>query len=173
MSEHTQERVLQALQSAFQAIVAGESYGGGTYNYTPKHVLRFPALTSECLRADADGNVIYVISPDETQINPSTFTDDEAMAAFDISLARRFTPTKGDDPYDPPTEDRLLIQNRLLQDAMGCLAAVNEAQTRPFGITVQIHPRFENRKAEDTYMAGWALAFLRIDVQYDYTRTAP
>lgn len=168
MADSIQEQVLQALVTRFAAI---RSDGGSTRWYTVNKCLRYPAFTKECLAMGSSPDTcIYVVSPGKTRVEDSTIGYKMDVMPFTISLARGFAAAT-ENPFDPPTEDRLLVQNRLLQD---CRLAIYEApsltRSQSYtlgGVVDMVHIREENRAVEDTYFAGepWAVAFMSIECE--------
>lgn len=161
--ESIQQQVLDALVARFAAIVGDE---GATRWYSVDRAVDFASFSSECL--DSSLATIYIVSPDETPIEPATLTSSEAHIVFDISLARRLE-VETENPFGAPAENRTRIQNRLIQDAT---RAINSDPALG-GLAIWTYIRYENRKAEDTYIEKWAVAFMRIEVQAIYTDGAP
>lgn len=153
--ESAVEQALERMQSVLQGIV---SDGGEAYWYTPDEVVRYPMMTLSCLNTTND--VVYVLSPDDVTVEEATITSKKIMAPVDISMAMRFAPAS-ENPFDPPDQDRMLIQSRLLQDVRKKL----EADGTLGGAVCWAHIQLESRKAEETYVQGWAMAFLRVTLE--------
>jgi len=176
VTESHYERTLVALVTALAAIRAGNVYdvdSGAVYWYDVNNVLRWPALSSECINTSND--TVYVVSEDDTPIDDAgaTVTRERARITLDLSVLHRFTDI-ADDPFAPPDPQRQTVQSRVIQDAKGCLMAINRGD-RLGGLVTWISCRLETRAADKTFFSSepWACGILRLEIDCFYSDLNP
>lgn len=174
MADSVYEQIVAAVKASIAAII-GDS--GATYWYTPHKVIRWHALTEECLDASAgDSATIYVISPGEDEreqmTQGGTAGRNGGDARLTISLCQRYIPADGEQPFASQSVDRLLIQNRMAQDVEKKLN-LDTTLVGSSGLARNLHVQAVDRSAETTWEEGWAIAFMHVRLQFDYVRATP
>lgn len=163
MAESRHEQIVAALVTSLEGIV-GDS--GATYWFTPGKVVRAPEFSSTTLRSDY--STIYVLSADDEQDDEIAYGHIGARMKVDLVVANRFDPTN-EDPFNPSLPQRWTVQNRLVQDAKKRLRSDKTLG----GLAQHIHVPLTERAADDTYLADWAVAFLRVLIDYSYEDATP
>jgi hypothetical protein len=161
-TESNKEKVMATLRGLLAAIVGD---GGTTAWYTPNLVARVPAL--EDVKLDQSLDYIYLMVPDRAPEERANTCRMGVELTFDLVLAARF-PESGDAWADG--EERARIQNRLAQDATNVLmniSTVNALQLAGVDAS-EILVGSDIGAPEETYVEGWAVAFLGITVRYRY-----
>jgi hypothetical protein len=168
VAESVHEQVLAALQAHLAGIVGD---GGATYWYTPDRVLRPAAFHGACL--DPSLTTIYSLSPVRVEDKPVNISIGmEAVLTVDLAVATRFTPDAGENPLQQTEPFRWTIQSRLERDAKKRLRSNYNL------LGVSGAHRFTAVPVTDyapdlTYLEGWALVFLRVQLRYTYPDTTP
>lgn len=170
MAESKAEQIVAALRTALAAI-SGDS--GTTYWYSVDRCIRAAAWESRCLDESlATDAVIYVLIPDTREtirhtIGGAATGHKRSILNVDLVVARRFRGT--DDPYNAPTPSRWTIQERLLRDALTAI----EADESLGSLALCIDTPTASLAADETWIEGWAVAFQRLAIMYDYTAGTP
>ena len=165
MADSTHQQVWDALKSLLAGIV---SDGGTTYWYTPEAVVEFPAFSEQCLNTEK--TVVYVLAPDEESEDVDGFTYQRTRVTEQIRLtvAQKFAPDT-ENPFDPPSPNRLEVMDRMLRDAEKKL---NSDWTLA-GLALRVAVVRRDRSAARTYFQGWAVAHLTLRAEYEYDDDAP
>lgn len=178
MAEPKGEQVVALVQTTLQAIVGDE---GATRWYTPspKGVIRPRVFSRECLNVhlgDASNPpTIYAIVPaDNWRSRPGAFGGVRLNEwALRIVGARRFEPSS-EDPFQPPTPERQTIQHRILADVEAALLASDSLNGRASSsVAINVDIRRKDTSPENTYVKGWAVAYMEIVVLFQSTESAP
>ena len=120
---------------------------------------------------DATVAFFCAVIPDDSAKRRDMNKTHFAEARFDIVAALRFE--GGDDPFSPPTPTRQTVQSRLAQDAERKLMA-DPALNAYRGLEVtDLKVISEDRGADTTFDAEWAIVILRVAITYRYRPTAP
>lgn len=167
------EQIFDAMETALEAIVGD---GGTTYSYTPAAVVRAHAFTAEVLDPSVSGDrVIYCLIPgDQQETRPGAFSRVRlSQLPVTVIAAKRFDGAT-DNPFSPPSPSRWEVQELLIRDAERALLnsdSLNGRGASPLAICLDVPER--DRSTEETFVEGWALALLRVEVLYQYQDTAP
>lgn len=158
-------QVSGAILTSLAAIVGD---GGTNYWYTPPSgsVIRYHDFTSQVL--DDSLGQVYCLVPDRVEREPHTNKHMLARAHFDLVMAKRVEAP--DHPFSPPSTTRQQIQTRMAHDASKKLLGGDHTLGLARVITVDI-PSVE-LGPEDTWTAAWAIAVLRLSVEYTHLRAA-
>jgi len=166
-SEPQGELIVAALKTRLEGITAGSDFW-----YTPHKVLRFAAWCNACLDPSlgsaSEPATIYTLSPDDEESGENTYTGTQSLMHIDLALAQRFEPAGDVDPFNQPDPDRWKVQQRMRNDVRkrirGDLKVGNTA------LLVQIP--LVDMSAEETFVKGWAVVFMRIEVLYIFEDAA-
>lgn len=173
MAEARIEQLLAAAKTQLEGIVGD---AGVNYWYTVHKVVRAPAFNALCLDSSVGSPAtIYVLSPgSEEALSPFTFGREGSVANIDLTVVQRFeAPTEN--PFTPPDPDRWKVQTRLARDAEKRLrdAASTTRWYQAGDLATDIEIVAKDFDVEDTFIEGWAVAFLRVAVLYSYPETTP
>lgn len=170
MPEPQPEIIVAALKTRLEGIVGD---AGVTYWYTPHRVLRFAAWCNACLSASlgsypSDPATIYTLSPDDEDSEENTYTGTQSVMRIDLSLAQRFEPAGDLDPFNQPDPDRWKVQQRLRNDARKRLRGDLKVGNTAMLVRIPL----VDMSAEETFVKGWAVVFMRLEVLYAYEDAA-
>lgn len=163
MASPKHQQVWDALKTLLGGIVGD---GGATYNYTVDAAIDSPALDSRCLNPGK--STIYVLVPQDSDVDPFTFTRTRVVAEVELVMARALDDTT-EDPFNPPTESRIKVQNKLVQDATKRI----NSDYKLGGAALRVAIVGEVRNAGETYYAGWVISKLLLRVEYEYDDDEP
>lgn len=171
---------VELIAEAILDILAQQIVTGDEYWYEPDRIERAHAFTKEMLDSSLD--TIYILSPDDEVNEEMTYTDTEGQLRLDLTVARRLkASTENALKRKASDELRWTLQNRLVHDVKKALrGAGNDGEHRllptaeaPGGLVLHTSIPLTERSAEDTFLPGWALAFMRIEVLYDFPDGTP
>jgi hypothetical protein len=169
MPESLPEQIVEAIRARLAAIVGD---AGATFWYTPT-VRRVRAIESTCLDntfADpvSGKTTLYLLTPDDEEDLEEPAHTVEAVMFVDLVVAREID--KVDHPLKTPVEGLPeTIQNRLIRDAKKKL----RQDVTLGGLVDNVEFRRTERSAEETFIAGWAVAAMRLQISYSYFQDAP
>jgi hypothetical protein len=167
MAESIHEQMIAALETHLEGIVAD---AGATYWYTPDAVLRTPAFHGACLETGL--TTIYSLSPVRIEDKPVNISIGmEAIATVDLAVATRFVPSS-ENPFSADTPLRWTVQTRLERDAKKRLRANYNLLGADGGHRFTAIP-VTDYASDLTYLEGWAIVFLRVQLRYNYRDTTP
>jgi hypothetical protein len=164
-------QIVDEMVDVLEAIVGD---GGTTYHHKAARVVRAAGFTSACLDESIVDGAIYVLVPGESERSRPGAMGGVRLSELpvDIVIALRFT--DGDDPFNPPDPTRWDVQDQLLKDAEKALLAsdvLNGRSASQLAINVDIVEK--DRSPENTFVEGWAVAFMAVRVMYQATEAAP
>ena len=147
---------------------------GDDYHYTPDRVERAHAFTKEVLLGGHD--VIYILSPAEQEDTEQTYVDTEGLARLDLTVARRLRAAT-EDPLKRTEGDELrwTVQNNLVHDAKKAIRGDKKLTSAdyPDGVALHTSIPLTELSAEDTYLPGWALAYMALEVMFSFPDAQP
>lgn len=167
MAESKQEQIIAGLVTLFDAIA---SDAGTTYWYTP-NVTRLPGIQPNILKpGKASGSEsILAIIPVDTRGNEESTHEVTKTTQVDLALLKLWAPS-AEVPFNTPSPDRMKLQHRLLQDAEKAVLA----DVRLGGLVDNLYMDwFVDQTAENTYVPGWAVAFVRMTILYHHDKASP
>lgn len=170
MAESKAERIVAALRTALAAIVGD---GGATYWYTVNACVRAAAWENSCLdETIATDATIYVLVPDTREtirhtIGGAATGHRRCILNVDLVLAHRYR--LSDKPHVSETPKRWTVQERLIRDALTRI----ESDEGLSGLCLAIDTPTASIAADETWIEGWAVAFQRLAIMYDYTAGTP
>lgn len=170
MAESKADQIADAIVAALGAIVGD---GGETYWYDTSRAGRAVAPSREYLD-DSLGTepAIYLVVPgDPEECRPAAFGGVRfGELPIDLVAAHRFL----GDPEQPLAvpaiqPSRWTVQDRMLRDAERALLA----DATLGGLAIDLAVERKDVSPENTYIDGWAVAYLRCRVLYQYTDSTP
>lgn len=167
MAESIHEQLIVALAAHLAGIVGD---GGATYWYTPDRVVRTPTFHSACL--DPSLTTIYSLSPVRVEDKPVNISIGmESIATVDLAAATKFNPAT-EDPFKQEEPIRWTVQTRLERDAKKRLRSNYNLLGVSGGHRFTAIP-VTDYASDLTYLEGWALVFLRLQLRFTYPDTTP
>ena len=170
MAEPRPEQIAAAIRTKLEEI-SGD--GGATYWYTPDRVIRSHAVTDRLL--DGSLQTLYVVTPDRKDENRRTNGGPgcivRGIAFLTLTLLHRFTPPTENALVVTPADEpiRWTIQERMEGDVRKKL----REDPKLGGISTDLDLTASEEGADETFIEGWALAFVRLQVTYHYVQETP
>lgn len=171
MAESLPEQIYEAVEAALAPLVGD---GGTTYWYSTARAMRATVLSEECLDESLATGTIYVVIPGDPEQKRAATMGAQAtrkrfgVLSLDIAALQRFTPAS-ENPYTATTPIRHTIQNRMARDAEKALCA----DTDLAALILRIDVTSVDTSADATGLVGWAVAWLHVEIEYQYTEAAP
>jgi len=163
-AESLPEQIVAAMVTSLAAI------SGSTYHYPPDKVVRSSFFGEHCLdESVGDPATVYVLIPDVYEFEEQTFTHTAGLLELDLVLMRRHEVGGVENPFEPPTSSRWQVQNRMIHDVQTKL----RADLTVGGRALHTRLTLADVGAEETFEEMWAMAFLRVEVEYDFADTNP
>lgn len=165
-SESVHEQIAQGLKTRLAGIVAGADYW-----YTPDAVLLAPYFSDTYLKNGKP--VTYVLSPDIEEDSPLTFSNMQSVMSLDLTVAKLLSRAGLDDPWTTTDGSRWQLQNRLIRDAKKRLRGDLTVVVSGTALALQVLVPVTERSVEQTWLPAWAVAYMRLEVLYQYADGTP
>lgn len=166
MGESRPEQIAAAIVTSLETIVGD---GGASWWFTPV-VKRTHAV--EMASLDPTLDVLYLVSPDRKEESRRTNAGIGCIvrgrAFLTLTLLKRFTPAT-ENPIEAEAPIRWTLQERLEQDVRKKL----REDPKLGGISTDLDLTDSEEGPEETFLEGWALAFMRLQVTYHYAQETP
>jgi hypothetical protein len=132
-----------------------------TGQYAPDKVVRWVGFDSRVL--DPSHATIISVSPDtraDERLTFGTLNNVQVTLPLDLALCRKFDAVE--DPFNAPTQDRWDLQEEMCRVVKDKLRA-----DRTFGALI-LDSEFlaTDMNADTTFVEGWAITFLRLNMQF-------
>jgi hypothetical protein len=143
--------------------------------YQPDGIARAHAFTREMV-VGSGKTCVYILSPDDEENEEMTYEDTQGTRRYDLTVARALT-AGSENPWqrDENDEVREEVQNKLVHDAKKLLRGEKTLITDelPSGLVLNVQIPLAQLSAEDTYLPGWAIAYMRLEVLYEFPDAEP
>jgi len=168
------EDIIEAFRTRLASIVAGATILSGSsevYNYTPDRVVRAHALQLSFL--DSSLSIIYFLVPDRRTPRLADVWVTRADVSLDIVCCQKFEPAT-EEPLHAEAPIRETLVSKMARDIEAALA-VKTWQTTLSGSGTEvwnIQVANDDRNAEVTHLAKWAVGVLNATFTYQYREAA-
>jgi hypothetical protein len=119
---------------------------------------------------------VFILSPDDEENEEMTYEDTQGIRRYDLTVARVLT-AGTENPWQRGADDdvREEVQNKLVHDAKKLLRGEKRLVTDelPNGLVLTTTIPLTQQSAEDTYLPGWAIAYMRLEVMFEFPDAEP
>jgi hypothetical protein len=173
MAEPRSEQVIAAVLTKLGAIVGD---GGATFWNTPKAVRAF-VVNDELLDPSVAGpntnyDTIIAVTPDRKEEQRASMGGASCLircrSFMTLTLLKPYIPAT-ENPHLVEAPDRSTIQERMEQDVRKKL----RADRKLGGTASDLELTDSEEGADETYVPGWAVAFMRLVVTFHYPQDTP
>lgn len=159
-AEPVSERLVAAVVATLAGITAGVTYWHDTAKaITDPHF--YAGHMDESLDS---AKACYVVSPDQDEDTPVTFTDIETRVELDVIAYKKFEPAS-ERPWDASPPKRGTVQRRLAADVKNAIRAVEGLPTVVTGGATRAWVPFTHMASDETLFKGWAVVMLRVVIE--------